>query len=277
MLYEVPLFMDYLREQKNAAASTIDSYSRDLRKLEAYLESHGIKEVEAVTETNLNSFILYLEKQGLSTATVSRSVASMKAFFHYAFHKHLIADDPTERIKAPRIEKKTPGILSREETMRLLQQASGDTPKALRDRAMLELLYETGMRVSELISIRLSELCLNLNYVVCSDGERERVNPFGDSAKQAMERYLENGREALLKGKTNSFLFVNCSGGRMSRQGFWKLVKQYASRAGIDTDITPQTLSHSFSAQLHQAGAVPVCQNSAADREQRTCRVSHPL
>ena len=146
MELELPLFINYLKETKNASASTVSSYQRDLRKLESYLGEHGVEHVENVTSTNLNSYILYLEKQGLSTATVSRNVASMKAFFHYACKSHLRMDDPTEQVKAPHIEKKMPEILSMEETVRLLEQPSGNTPKQIRDRAMLELLYATGMR-----------------------------------------------------------------------------------------------------------------------------------
>ncbi|MCD7817987.1 MAG: site-specific tyrosine recombinase XerD [Lachnospiraceae bacterium] len=292
MCLELPLFIDYLKEQKNASESTVDSYQRDLRKLESYLIAHGVEDVENVTTTNLNSYILYLEKQGMSTATVSRSVASMKAFFHYIYRKHEISDDPTETIKAPHIEKKLPGILSVEETARLLEQPSGRTPKELRDRAMLELLYATGMRVTELISLRMDAVRLNLNFVSCCEGEKERVIPFGDTAKNAIKRYLEDGRDKLLKGKESEYLFVNCSGNRMTRQGFWKLVKSYASKAGITSDITPQTLRHSFAAHLLQNGApvesvqemlghadISTTQNYlklGVDRMQRVYHASHP-
>lgn len=252
---ELPLFIDYLKETKNASASTVSSYQRDLKKLEGYLNEHGICDVEAVTATNLNSYVLYLEKQGLSTATVSRNVASMKAFFHYVYYKKRIDTDPTELIKAPHIEKKMPGILSMEETVRLLEQPSGTTPKELRDRAMLELLYATGMRVSELISLQMTDLNLNLSYVICKDAGKERVIPFGENAKYALEHYLKNGRTQLLKEQESSSLFVNCSGKPMSRQGFWKLIKQYAARAGIESDITPHTLRHSFAVHLVQNGA----------------------
>lgn len=252
---ELPLFIDYLKETKNASASTVSSYQRDLRKLETYLTEHGILDMEHVTATNLNSYVLYLEKQGLSTATVSRSVASMKAFFHYAYYKRKIETDPTETIKAPHIEKKLPGILSMDETVRLIEQPSKDTPKEIRDRAMLELLYATGIRVSELITLKVFDINLVLNYIVCRDGEKERVIPFGDCSRRSMERYLREGREALLKGQESEYLFVNCSGSVMSRQGFWKLIKQYAARAGIVADITPHTLRHSFAAHLVQNGA----------------------
>ncbi len=252
---ELPLFIDYLKETRNASESTVSSYQRDLRKLNDYLLEHGIEDVQDVTATNLNSYVLYLEKQGLSSATVSRSVASMKAFFHYACYKRQIDQDPTEKIKAPHIEKKTPGILSVEETARLLEQPSGSSPKERRDRAMLELLYATGMRVSELISVKLTDIQLALEYVVCHDADKERVIPFGDQARQALELYLQEGRDQLLKGQPSEYLFVNCSGKPMSRQGFWKLIKSYAAKAGIVADITPHTLRHSFAVHLLQNGA----------------------
>lgn len=252
---ELPLFIDYLKEKKNASESTVSSYRCDLKKLERYLKEHGIEDVQSVTPTNLNSYVLYLEKQGLSTATVSRNVASMKAYFHYAYYNRKIEKDPTETIKAPHIEKKAPGILSMEETIRLLEQPSGSTPKEQRDRAMLELLYATGVRVTELISMKLTDIHLSMNYIICRDGEKERVIPFGENARKAIERYLSYGRKELLKGAESEYLFVNCSGKMMSRQGFWKLVKRYAQKAGIVADITPHTLRHSFAAHLVQNGA----------------------
>ena len=292
MELELPLFIDYLKETKNASDNTVSSYQRDLRKLESYLREHGVEDVENITSTNLNSYVLYLEKQGLSTATVSRNVASMKAFFHYACYQRRIASDPTETIRAPHIEKKMPGILTMEETVRLLEQPSGDSPKALRDRAMLELLYATGMRVSELISLRMSDVNLLLNYVVCRDEEKERVIPFGETAKQSLECYLLKGREKLCKSSEENYLFLNCSGGMMSRQGFWKLLKQYASKAGITADITPHTLRHSFAAHLVQNGAdlkavqemlghsdistTQIYQNMNVERVRRVYRAAHP-
>ncbi|MCD8105656.1 MAG: tyrosine recombinase [Lachnospiraceae bacterium] len=292
MSLELPLFIDYLKEQKNASSSTVDSYQRDLRRLESYLADCGVEEVQNVTATTLNSYILYLEKQGLSTATVSRSVSSMKAFFHFVYRKHKIEDDPTEEIKAPHIDKKMPGILSIEETERLLAQPSGDSPKELRDRAMLELLYATGMRVSELVSLTVDAVCLNLNYVLCRDGGKERVIPFGDQAKNAVLRYQREGREALLKGASSDLLFVNCSGKPMSRQGFWKVLKSYAAKAGISSDITPQTIRHSFAAHMLQNGApvksvqemlghsdISTTQaylNLGLDNAQRVYHASHP-
>lgn len=293
MCLELPQFIDYLKEQKNASESTVDSYQRDLKKLDSYLADLGVDQVANVTTTTLNSYILYLEKQGMSTATVSRNVSSMKAFFHYVYRRHEISDDPTEAIRAPHIEKKMPGILSQEETARLLEQPSGDTPKELRDRAMLELMYATGMRVTELILVGMEDVHLGMNYVLCSEGGKERVIPFGDTAKHAVERYLKEGRDRLLKGNESGLLFVNCSGHAMSRQGFWKIVKSYAAKAGITSDITPQTLRHSFAVHLIQNGApldsvqamlghADLSTTQAAyrdlgvDRVQRVYHASHP-
>ncbi|MDY3249025.1 MAG: site-specific tyrosine recombinase XerD [Candidatus Choladocola sp.] len=289
---ELPTFIDYLKETKNASESTVSSYQRDLKKLETYLSDHGVVDVENVTSTNLNSYILYLEKQGLATATVSRNVASMKAFFHYACSKRRIESDPSETIKAPHIEKKMPEILTMEETARLLEQPSVDSPKGLRDRAMLELLYATGMRVSELITMKMDDINLPLNYLICRDGEKERVIPFGTSARHALEDYLRVGRDTLLKGRESEYLFVNCSGKVMSRQGFWKLIKQYAAKAGITADITPHTLRHSFAAHLVQNGAdlksvqemlghsdiatTQVYRNMNVDRVRSVYREAHP-
>ena len=255
MELELPLFIDYLKEKKNASASTVSSYQRDLRKLESYLGEHGVEHVENVTSTNLNSYILYLEKQGLSTATVSRNVASMKAFFHYACKSHLRMDDPTEQVKAPHIEKKMPEILSVEEVDLLLRQPSDRTPKGLRDRAMLELLYATGIRVSELIHLEMSDVNLAMGYINCRDTDSERVIPFGSQAKKALQQYMHTVRDGFLKGQESEVLFTNCSGKPMSRQGFWKVLKHYAQTAGIEKDITPHTLRHSFAAHLIQNGA----------------------
>lgn len=220
-----------------------------------FLEELGIKETAKVTKTALTSYILHLEKEGKASATVSRMLASAKAFFNYEFKQGMLKRDPAESIHAPKIEKKIPVILSVEEVKRLLSEASGESAKELRDRAMLELLYATGIRVSELVSLKLSDIHMGVGYIVCQDGYKERMVPFGRAAKEAMARYLEKARGPLLKGKETDWLFTNCSGGEMSRQGFWKIIKHYGKRAGIQTAITPHTLRHSFAAHLLLNGA----------------------
>ena len=208
-----------------------------------YLEEKEIREAAKVTKTSLHGYILHMEEQGKAATTISRMMAAMKAFFNY------------ECLHAPKVEKKAPVILSVDQVSALLAQPSGQTPKEIRDKAMLALLYATGIRVSELIGIQMEDINMNIGFLVCRDGERERTIPFGRSAKAALEEYLEHARNDLLRGKGSDYFFVNCTGGAMSRQGFWKIIKYYGEKAGIEEDITPHTLRHSFAAHLIARGA----------------------
>lgn len=255
MEQEILGFITYLHNVKKTSTNTELSYKRDLGKMQKYLESQNVEQLERVTETNLNSYILYLEKKGFAAATVSRSIASMKAFFHYCDKELGLIGDPSEKLKSPKIEKKIPEILTMEEVVRLLEQPKGDTPKEVRDKAMLELLYATGIRVSELINLEVSDINLQMNYIVCRDTNKERVIPFGNEARHALIHYLESSRAVMVEDKNSQILFTNCSGQKMSRQGFWKLIKYYAKKAGITADITPHTLRHSFAAHLVENGA----------------------
>lgn len=179
----------------------------------------------------------------------------MKAFFHYMEKTRRINEDPSEHLKPPKIEKKMPEILSPEEVMLLLEQPCGNTPKELRDKAMLELLYATGIRVSELISLKVTDLNLQMEYLSCSDGHRERIIPLGAVALEALKKYMGEGRPRLIREEGCPWLFTNCTGQDMSRQGFWKLIKYYGKKAGIKKEITPHTLRHSFAAHLVSNGA----------------------
>ena len=235
--------------------NTAVSYERDLKKLWSYLEEQGITQVTEITATSLNSYILFLEREGKKPSTISRSIASMKAFFTYLKRQGIQKEDLAEDLHAPKIEKKVPEILSPEEVERLLDQARGSTPKELRDCAMLELLYATGIRVSELIHLQMEDINLQMEYIKCRDAHKERIVPFGNVAREAVFRYLDQGRMELVKEKENPWLFTNCSGQPMSRQGFWKLIKGYGKKAGIRHEITPHTLRHSFAAHLVHNGA----------------------
>ena len=197
----MPDFITYLTNERNASKSTVSSYCRDLERMFQFLDGKGIKKTDDVTPISLNSYILYLEKEGFSISTVSRNVASMKAYFHYAFGRRLIEKDPTRTIKAPHIEKRVPGVLTQEQVTRLLEQPSRNTAKGIRDKAMLELLYATGMRVSELIAVQMEDVNFSLEYVVCRDTERLRVIPLGGKAKEALKFYLKEARDRLLCGK----------------------------------------------------------------------------
>lgn len=251
----VEAFVSYLHNIKKSSDNTVMSYKRDLKKLTVFLQEQGISNFEQVNGTNLNSYVLYLEKNHFTPATVSRNIASIKTFYHFMFKEGLVKEDISDILHAPKVEKKMPGILSMEQVTLLLEQPSGDTPKEVRDRAMLELLYATGIRVSELIKLSLSDINLQMGFLVCRDGNRERVIPFGNKARTALISYLENGREALIQTNEEQILFVNCFGQPMSRQGFWKLIKYYGARAGIEEEITPHTLRHSFAAHLVENGA----------------------
>ena len=255
MTEDIKDFVVYLREVKRTSANTEMSYQRDLLQMASYLREKGITEVSKVTRTSLNSYILHLEKEGKATTTISRVLASMKAFFHYELSCGRIRRDPAELIKAPRVEKKLPTILTVEEVNCLLAQPGGEAPKEIRDKAMLELLYATGIRVSELIHLKLEDVNLNVGFITCRDGVKERTVPFGKVARQSLMDYMERSRKVLLKGSESEWLFTNCSGKPMSRQGFWKIIKYYGEKAGIQADITPHTLRHSFAAHLLKSGA----------------------
>ncbi|MFQ7052463.1 site-specific tyrosine recombinase/integron integrase [Clostridium fessum] len=252
---EVDRFEQYLREVKQASENTVQSYRRDLMQMITYLEEKEIREAAKVTKTSLHGYILHMEEQGKAATTISRMMAAMKAFFNYECMQACIRRNPAESLHAPKVEKKAPVILSVDQVSALLAQPSGQTPKEIRDKAMLALLYATGIRVSELIGIQMEDINMNIGFLVCRDGERERTIPFGRSAKAALEEYLEHARNELLRGKGSDYFFVNCTGGAMSRQGFWKIIKYYGEKAGIEEDITPHTLRHSFAAHLIARGA----------------------
>ena len=252
---EVDRFEQYLREVKQASENTVQSYRRDLMQMITYLEEKEIREAAKVTKTSLHGYILHMEEQGKAATTISRMMAAMKAFFNYECMQACIRRNPAESLHAPKVEKKAPVVLSVDQVSALLAQPSGQTPKEIRDKAMLALLYATGIRVSELIGIQMEDINMNIGFLVCRDGERERTIPFGRSAKAALEEYLEHARNELLRGKESDYFFVNCTGGAMSRQGFWKIIKYYGEKAGIEEDITPHTLRHSFAAHLIARGA----------------------
>lgn len=255
MEQEIKGFVSYLHDVKKTSQNTELSYQRDLMKMMRFLRTQKVEKSKDVTETNLNSYILDLEKKGMAAATVSRNIASMKAFYLYMLKNGEVTTDPAEHLKAPKVEKKVPDILSVEEIERLLAQPGERTAKGLRDKAMLELLYATGIRVTELISLRLDDVNWKLDYIICRDRNKERIIPFGSKARKALEHYMKSARAELVGEKECDMLFPNCSGESMSRQGFWKLLKQYVKQAGIQMEITPHTLRHSFAAHLVDNGA----------------------
>lgn len=248
-------FISYLHTVKKTPHNTEVSYEHDLRKMERYLAEQQVTELNAVTETFLNSYMLYLEREQMAPATVSRNVAAIRKFYQYVLRQHYVTEDPSENLRPPKVERKIPEVLSVEEVDLLLSQPDSSTPKGMRDKAMLELLYATGIRVSELIHLKRNDLNIWLGYINCAEQERGRVIPFGSAARAALELYLQQGRKKLLRENDCEYVFVNCSGKPMSRQGFWKVLKVYGKEAGITSDITPHILRHSFAAHLLQNGA----------------------
>lgn len=252
---ELELYILYLQDIKNASKNTVASYKRDLTRLIDFLKEQNILSFDKWNETCLNSYILYLEKSGLSPSTVSRNISSIKVFVLYLIKQGKLSHDPSERIKPPKIGKRTPGIISIDEINLLLEQPNTNTAKGIRDQAMLELIYATGLRVSELIALRCADVNFQASYIQCINGNKERIIPFGKKAKNALKLYMENARSVFIKDGAENILFSNCQGFPLSRQGFWKLIKRYAKNAGIKEDITPHTLRHSFAAHLVENGA----------------------
>lgn len=252
---EIQEFIAYLYEERHTSENTAIAYQRDLKKLASFFGKKGITEVEYVTVTNLNSYILFLEKKGCAASSISRNIVSIRMFYEFLLKRGKVRENPAEHMKGPRVKRKFPEILTLEETDLLLNQPDKDNPKEIRDKAMLELLYATGIRVSELIALKKSDVNLQLGYITCRDQQKERIVPFGLKAKTALLYYIENARDEILKDIETDMLFTNCSGKAMSRQGFWKIIKYYGKKAGIKKEITPHTLRHSFASHLVGNGA----------------------
>ncbi len=255
MQKSITKFNIYLKNEKRASHNTIVSYLRDLNKLANYLAEYKIYSPKEVNTIRLNAYIIDLEKQKLATSTISRTIASIRAFFSYLVREKIIDDDPSFVLKGPKIKKNTPQILNKNEIDQLLLQPLPDSDIGIRDKAMIELLYATGIRVSELIALSLYDLNMDFLFITCHQGEKERAVPFGTDAYRALNAYLDSARPNLVHDSKETALFVNRCGMAMSRQGFWKIVKKYADMAGIDKEITPHMLRHSYTAYLEVNGS----------------------
>ena len=255
MYTQLENYKEYLVNVKKTSKNTIAAYNRDISHLIEYLNSRNCEDFNRVTFTELNLYILNMEKGGASSATVSRNVSTIKSFFLYLLREQIIKNDPAQNLKAPKIVKKTPKILTVEEIEALLSLPD-DSTKGLRDKAMLELLYGTGLKVSELIGLKLNEINTALRFIRLMDKERERLIPFGEPAKVALEKYLIESRDKLLtKDEYADYLFLNYAGEPMTRQGFWKIIKSYGDMAGFDVGLTPHVFRHSFAAHMVENGA----------------------
>lgn len=246
-------FSDYLANEKRAAPNTLSSYMRDVSQFADYLESNGLS-LEAVTPAQLEGYLKWMTGRGKSAATATRSMAALKCFYNHLMQEGLCKTNPAKAVKPAKVERKLPQILTSREVELLLEQPQCVDLKGYRDHAMLELLYATGIRVGELIALNVGDINLSVGFLRCASKGRERAIPLYATAVKAMSDYLRDVRPQLAL-ESEDALFVNMNGERMSRQGFWKLVKYYQEKAGIEADITPHTLRHSFAAHLLENGA----------------------
>lgn len=248
-------YTSFMTDIRHKSLNTVESYKRDVTQYISYLDGTGVTDISSTTKTTVLSYLLYLQKEGRASSTVSRTLASLRSYSLFMMQNGVVKSNPTSNLEAPHVEKKIPKILSGEEVELLLEQPKNCDNKGIRDKAMLELLYATGIRVSELINLDVSDVNVPMSFVRCKGGKKERIIPMGHQAKDALENYINNVRKYMVKDENETALFVNCSGARLSRQGFWKLIKYYQHIAGIETDITPHTLRHSFAAHLLENGA----------------------
>lgn len=249
-------FLNYITVEKGLSRNTLEAYNRDLIRYIDFLEGKGLSTIKA-TPSQIVSFLSLLKERGLSVRSYTRCLVAIRGFYRFLMKERYISSNPTSYIDLPRFLRRLPQVLSLEDVERLLDAPDTQRPLGLRDRAMLEVLYATGLRVSELVSLRLRDLNLQVGYITAfGKGSRERLIPIGDSAIHWVKRYLEASRGRLLKGSHSVYIFVTARGDRMTRQGFWEVIKRYAIRAGIDKGkVKPHILRHSFATHLLERGA----------------------
>lgn len=249
-------FLTYLTVEKGLSKNTLESYGRDVRKFLLFLEEEQIKTIQEIKYENILDFLSHFKKQGFSDTTTVRTIVSIKQFFKYLLLEKIIKEDPTSQIRTPKMKKSIPGVISLEDVERVLASPNESTPEGIRDLAMLEVLYATGIRVSELIWLKLNEVNFEMGFVIVyGKGSKERIVPIGGQAQEKLRTYMELSRPLLLKSRDSKELFVTRRGKAMTRQGFWKLIKNYALKAGITKQISPHTMRHSFATHLLERGA----------------------
>ncbi|MEW6724353.1 MAG: site-specific tyrosine recombinase XerD [Bacillota bacterium] len=249
-------FIDYLQTERGLATNTLESYGRDLRQYSDFVAGGKGGGLEKVSRATIISYLLHLERQGKATATIARRLAALKAFYQFLVREQILESDPTANLESPKLEKKLPRVLTVKEVEDLLRQPNPLTVAGLRDRAMLEMLYATGIRVSELVNLSIADVNLEVGYIRCyGKGSKERIVPIGSMAQRSVDEYLKKARGKMIRHADEPALFVNHHGRRLTRQGFWKIVKKYAQEAKINKEITPHTLRHSFATHLLENGA----------------------
>ncbi|MCI6737451.1 MAG: tyrosine-type recombinase/integrase [Intestinibacter sp.] len=246
-------YLDYIEKSKKLSKNTVASYNRDLKKYLDYLNSNNI-DISDVVENDIISYLIELEKDEVSVSSISRMISSIKSYHDYLFFNKLTDTDPSKNIKKPKVKRDQVEILTEEEVDKLLKFEDLSTPKKIRDKAIFEVLYGTGIKVSELIQMNLEDVDLDIDYIYCGSGKNQRVIPLCETTKLYLSKYISDSRESFAS-EDEKALFVNTQGQRFTRQGLWKVIKKYAQKADIRKNINPTTLRHSFAIHLLNGGA----------------------
>ena len=251
---QIKLFLEFLENDKKLSSNTLQSYKRDITQYQEYVDKKGLNYLKVDSE-DIDDYFKELKQMNKKTSTISRNLATIRSFYQFLLRTKKIKKDPTIGVQSPKVEKKVPSILTAKEVELLLEQPKSIDLKGIRDKAMLEFAYATGMRVTEIISLDITDVNLEQSYVTCNTGFKKRNIPLGSLSLKALKDYIEKARPILIKDDTVAALFVNINGKRLTRQGFWKIVKYYKEQAHITKDITPHVLRHSFATHLLQNGA----------------------
>ncbi|WP_158735244.1 site-specific tyrosine recombinase XerD [Alteribacillus sp. YIM 98480] len=256
MQHDVLDFLHYCQVEKGLSENTLSSYKRDLLNYISHLEKNYLNDIEQIERSHIVDFLFTLKESGRSASTIARTISSIRAFHQFLLRDQRLKKDPSELVEIPKGEKKLPDVLSGSEVEKLLSASEGVTAFDLRNKAMLELMYATGLRVTELCELEVGDIHLQMGFVHCiGKGNKERIIPLGKMAQEALEQYIHKGRSFLMKKKRHDVLFVNHHGNQLSRQGFWKILKSAAEKANIQKKLTPHTLRHSFATHLLENGA----------------------
>ena len=254
MQKQIKNFLEFIENDKKASQNTLQSYKRDVTQYSEYIEENKINYLK-IDEDGIREYLKYMNEIGKKSSTISRSLASIRSFYQYLLRVKKVKRNPTEGIQSPKIERRVPSVLTSQEVELLLEQPKDVDLKGIRDKAMLEFAYATGMKVTEIISLNIEDVNLEEGYVTCKSKEKARNIPLGSMSLKALKEYIENSRNILIKDENITALFVNTNGQRLTRQGFWKIVKYYKDQAHITKEITPHILRHSFATHLLQNGA----------------------
>jgi len=249
-------FVNYLSVERGLSPNTLLAYRRDLAKYTLYLEKKSVGQPNSVSRDMVTGYMFSQKERGLSTTSICRSLAAIKMFHRFLVRERLAVEDPTSLVETPKLWKRVPEVLTTNEVESMIRASQGRSWQNIRDNAILELFYASGMRVSELVNLKLEHINLGVGYVRClGKGRKERIIPVGKRAQEAIKRYCEQARNKLLKSNPHSFLFISRLGQKMSRQSVWKIIKRYAKKANIKRPIKPHTLRHSFATHLLERGA----------------------